>query len=120
MNDTVGANEDREIQPHQPVAYVISAIEGLRDEATIRRYGELAGPAIAHFDGHFVVSNAAPTVVEGESSSRYLSMVEFPSLAVARAWYDSPEYAEARALTPATFRGRLLMVVEGVGAETSA
>jgi uncharacterized protein (DUF1330 family) len=105
-----------ESQP--PVAYVISAVEGFMDEATIRRYGELAGPAIEHFGGHFIASNAEPVVVEGESLSRHLSMVEFPSIEVAKAWYDSPEYAEARALTPATFRGRLLMFVEGVEAKS--
>ena len=33
----------------QPVAYVISAVEGFEDEATVRRYAELAGPAIEHF-----------------------------------------------------------------------
>jgi len=73
-----------------------------------------AGPAIEHFDGRFVVSNAEPEVAEGESPSRHLSMVEFPTIEHAKAWYDSPEYAEARALTPATFRGRVLMFVEGV------
>lgn len=41
-------------------------------------------------------------------------MVEFPSIENAKAWYESPEYAEARALTPATFMGRVLMFVEGV------
>ena len=41
-------------------------------------------------------------------------MVRFPSIEDVQAWYDSPEYAEARALTPAAFRGRMLMFVEGV------
>jgi uncharacterized protein (DUF1330 family) len=40
-------------------------------------------------------------------------MVEFPSMEDAKAWYNSPEYAEARDLTPAAFRGRLLIFVEG-------
>lgn len=117
MNDRFGSGEDRENKSQPPAAYVISAVEGFMDEATIRRYGELAGPAIEHFGGHFIVSNAEPVVVEGESLSRHLSMVEFPSIEVAKAWYDSPEYAEARALTPATFRGRLLTFVEGVEAK---
>jgi uncharacterized protein (DUF1330 family) len=98
----------------QPVAYVISAVEGFEDEATARRYAELAGPAIEHFGGRFIVSNAEPAVLEGESPSGHLSMVRFPSIEDVQAWYDSPEYAEARALTPAAFRGRMLMFVEGV------
>jgi uncharacterized protein (DUF1330 family) len=96
------------------VAFVISAIEGFVDLTTVKRYAELAGPAIAHFGGRFIVSNTEPEVVEGETPSRHLSMVEFPSMEVAKAWYDSPEYAEARALTPATFNGRVMMFVEGV------
>lgn len=98
----------------QPVAYVISALEGFEDEATVRRYAELAGPAVEYFGGRFIVSNAEPVFVEGESPLGHLSMVEFPSIEDAQAWYDSPEYAEARALTPAAFRGRMLMFVEGI------
>jgi uncharacterized protein (DUF1330 family) len=110
MNEENKMNERR-------VAYVISAVEGFGDEATVRRFAELAGPAIEHFGGRFIVSNAEPIVVEGESPSRHLSMVEFPSIEEAKAWYDSPENAQARALTPAAFRGRVLMFVEGVKAK---
>jgi uncharacterized protein (DUF1330 family) len=81
-----------------------------------RRSGvaELAGPAIEHFGGRFVVSNSEPIVVEGETPPRHLSIVEFPSIEDAKTWYYSIEYAQARNLTPATFRSRLLILVEGV------
>lgn len=98
----------------RPVAYVISAIEGIVDEATVKRYAEITGPAIEQFGGRFIVSNAEPIVVEGESPTRHMSMVEFPSMEDAKAWYDSPEYDEARAMTPDTFISRMLMFVEGV------
>jgi uncharacterized protein (DUF1330 family) len=74
---------------------------------------ELTGPAIEHFGGRFTVSNSEPAIIEGSSSSRHLSIVEFPRGTTPRAWYDSPEYAEVRAMTPATFKGRVLMFVEG-------
>lgn len=110
--------EDRELMSaegsQQPVAYVISAVEGFVDEATVRRYAELTGPAIQQYSGRFIVSNAEPVFVEGELLSGHLSMVAFPSMEHAQSWYDSPDYAEARALTPAAFRGRLLMFVEGL------
>jgi uncharacterized protein (DUF1330 family) len=117
MNEKLGSCGDRGNTSQRPVAYVISAIEGIVDEATVRRYAELAGPAIERFGGRFIVSNAEPVVIEGESPSAHLSMVEFPTIEDAESWYDSPEYAEARAITPATFRGRVLMFVEGVKAE---
>ena len=117
MNDELGTDAGRGNTPQRPAAYVISAVEGFADEVTVRRYAELTGPAIEHFGGRFIVSNEEPVVVEGDSPSGHLSMVEFPSIEHAKAWYDSPEYAEARALTPATFRGRVLMFVEGVKAK---
>ena len=105
---------DRGDMSHQPVAYVISAVEGFLDESTVKRYAELTGPAIGHFGGRFIASNTEPELAEGKSPSSHLSMVEFPSMENAKAWYDSPEYAEARDLTPVAFRGRLLIFVEGV------
>ena len=114
MNEKLGKGGDGRNTPRRPAAYVISAVEGFADEVTVRRFAELAGPAIEHFGGRFIVSNTEPAVVEGESPSGHLSIVEFPSIEHAKAWYDSPEYAEARALTPATFKGRVLMFVEGV------
>ena len=117
MSEKLGSGGDRGNTSQRPVAYVISAIEGFVDEATAKRYAELTGPAVEHFGGRFIVSNAKPVVVEGESPSGHLSMVEFPSIEHAKAWYDSPEYAEARTITPATFRGRVLMFVEGATAK---
>lgn len=40
-------------------------------------------------------------------------LVEFPDLATAKAWYDSPEYAEARATRADAATGRFV-VVEGL------
>jgi uncharacterized protein (DUF1330 family) len=114
MNERLDRGADRGDRSQQPVAYVISAVDGFVDESAVKRYAELAGPAIEHFGGRFIVSNTEPVVVEGELSSNHLSMVEFPSVEDAKAWYNSPEYAEARDLTPAAFSGRLLIFVEGV------
>lgn len=114
MNERLDRGGDRGDRSQQPVAYVISAVEGFVDESTVKRYAELAGPAIEHFGGRFIASSTELVVVEGESPSNHLSMVEFPSMEDAKAWYNSPEYAEARDLTQAAFRGRLLIFVEGV------
>lgn len=100
----------------RPVAYVFSAVEGFADEANVMRYAATASAAIAHFGGRFMVSNAEPVVVEGDVSYGHISMVEFPSAERAQAWYDSPNYAEARAITSAAFQGRVLLFVEGVEA----
>jgi uncharacterized protein (DUF1330 family) len=96
-----------------PLAYVISGVTGFADPLAVRQYAGLAGPAIEQFGGRFVVSNTRPNIVEGASALAHLSIVEFPSMDRARAWYDSPEYADARDLTPLAFEGRLLLFVRG-------
>lgn len=108
--------ENKMNEAPRPFAYVISAVEGFLDQGKLQRYGEVAGPAIEHFGGRFIISNTEPVVVEGESRTRHLSVVEFPSMEDAKAWYDSPEYAEARRITPEAFSGRVLMFAQGAGA----
>jgi uncharacterized protein (DUF1330 family) len=105
--------EDIMPRTKHPPAYVISAVEGFNDPEAVKHYASITGPAIEHYGGRFIVSNAEPVVVEGEPRTRHLSLVEFPSMEDATAWYGSAEYAEARALTPTAFTGRVLMFVEG-------
>ena len=54
VNEEFGGGGERGIAPERLVAYAISAVEGFADEATVRRYAELAGPAIARFGGRFI------------------------------------------------------------------
>jgi uncharacterized protein (DUF1330 family) len=114
---TFGHEKEDDMSPEgveKPIAYVISSVEGFGDVATVKRYGSLAGSSIEQYGGRFVVSNIEPEIVEGESPSRHLSVVEFPSIEHARTWYDSPEYAAAREITPEAFVGRVLMFAEGI------
>jgi uncharacterized protein (DUF1330 family) len=98
----------------QSPAYGIAFNEGILDEATANRYGELVSPTIGKYGGHFIVADMEPTVLEGKLPSGRLTMVEFPSKEHAKAWYNSPDYAPAHALVPTAYRGRLLVIVEGI------
>jgi uncharacterized protein (DUF1330 family) len=65
------------------------------------------------FGGRFVVRGGQTEVLEGEWRPARLVLLEFPSVERARAWWNSPEYAEARALRQATSTGTLI-ILEGV------
>jgi uncharacterized protein (DUF1330 family) len=57
-------------------------------------------------------------LVEGErNSARKFVIVEFPTMERARAWYRSPEYAQALKVR-ATALTRTLVFVEGVATVT--
>lgn len=87
---------------------MISEVEIL-DQVEAERYRTLAARSIAAHGGRYLVRGATPEAIEGAWDPRErLVIVEFPDAAAARRWYDSPEYAEARALRRTALRRRLL------------
>lgn len=93
-------------------AYVISEVE-VRDRAAMDAYRTLAAATIAQYGGRYLVRGGAAEVVEGGPPPKTIIIVEFPSMARAREWYASAEYAEPLKLRQ-TALDRRLMFVEGV------
>ncbi|MDE2228199.1 MAG: DUF1330 domain-containing protein [Alphaproteobacteria bacterium] len=93
-------------------AYVVSDTE-IVDRALGERYRDLAQKSIAKYGGRYIVRGGDVTTVEGGWQPKLFVIVEFPSMARAREWYRSPEYAEALKLRQTALRRRLIFV-EGV------
>jgi len=66
------------------------------DPAAYEAYKQLARDAIARYGGRYLVRGGAATVLEGGGEPGRIVVLEFPSLAQARRFYDSPEYVAAR------------------------
>ena len=95
-------------------AYVISEVKFL-DSDLIDRYRPLAAASIEKYGGRYIVRGGPVELVEGErDSERRLVVVEFPTMARAREWYASPDYAEALKVRNAGALERTLVFVEGV------
>lgn len=95
-------------------AYVISEIEP-RDPVLFERYRALAPATIAKHQGRYLVRGGASEVMEGGPPAKMIVVLEFPSMAQAKAWYDSTDYAEARAISKDALKRRLIFVA-GVAA----
>ena len=93
-------------------AYVISEVDIL-DAAAMERYRTLAAASIAAHGGRYLARGGAAETVEGGPPPKSIIVVEFPSMARLRAWYASPEYAEALKERRIAL-DRRLMFVEGV------
>lgn len=93
-------------------AYVAVQID-VQDPETYARYRELAPPSIAVYGGRYLVRGGETTVLEGSWSPRRFVILEFPSADQAQRWWDSPEYAEAKALRQSAAHTEMLLV-EGV------
>jgi uncharacterized protein (DUF1330 family) len=90
-------------------AYVIVDIR-IEDAADYERYKALAPGAVAHYGGRYLARGGATTTLEGSWQPARLVILEFPNAAQARAWWDSPEYAEAKALRQACARTEMVLV----------
>jgi len=93
-------------------AYVISEVE-VRDAEAMDAYRSLAARTIAQYGGRYLVRGGSSETVEGGLPVKTLIIVEFPSMARAREWYASPEYAVALELRRSALDRRLVFV-EGV------
>ena len=91
--------------------YVIAQLRVNEPEA-FKEYVKQNTVAVAQYGGKFLVRGGEMEVLEGECPYPRAVVLEFPSVEVARAWYDSPEFEEVKALRQATSDSNL-MLVEG-------
>ena len=96
-----------------PKAYWISAYRSIRDADKLAAYAKLAGPAIEGAGGRFLARGMPALTCEAGLAQR-LVVIEFESVAAAKACYDSPGYETAKkALGDGAERD--IRIVEGVG-----
>ena len=93
-------------------AYVIANVN-IEDPVRYEDYKRMVPGTLKSFGGRFIARGGQVAVLEGNWRPERLVIIEFPSVERARAWWNSEEYAEARALRQATSTGTLL-ILEGV------
>ena len=91
-------------------AYAIFDIV-VTDPERYEDYKKLAPPAIAAYGGKYLARGGKLDVLEGDWEPSRIVVLEFPTAEQARAWIDSPEYREARALRHATATTNAILVV---------
>ncbi|MCE5276745.1 MAG: DUF1330 domain-containing protein [Planctomycetaceae bacterium] len=76
-------------------AYAVFTRERLRDAEEMKKYSDQVGPTL---EGHPVKVLAAygPQVMLEGAGVEGVVILEFPSIAAAKAWYDSPAYRKVR------------------------
>ena len=60
--------------------------------------------------GKFVVRGGNPETIEGDWPAKRIIMIEFADRAALMAWYDSPEYADLKAMRIASSSGNIIAV----------
>lgn len=94
--------------------YWVVAYRSISDQSALKRYGELAVPAIQAGGGVTLVRTADAVEPRGAGLKQRVVVIEFESFEKALATYNSPAYQEAvKAL--GTGAERDFRIVEGVG-----
>ena len=78
-------------------AYIVARVK-VTDPEQYSRYTARTPDCIAAFGGRFLVRGAEPVTLEGPEFRDRMVIIEFPSLERAKAFYNSPEYTEIKAL----------------------
>jgi uncharacterized protein (DUF1330 family) len=77
-------------------AYWVSIYREVRDEAKLKAYAELAGPALEGAGGRFIARGFPEQTYESGEATRTV-LIEFDSVEAATAAHDGPAYQEALA-----------------------
>ena len=77
-------------------AYIVFTRERMRDEAEFKTYSGKAGPSLAGHSVKPLVAYGRSETLEGAPIEGAV-ILEFPTVEAAKAWYESPAYAEAKA-----------------------
>ncbi len=95
-----------------PAGYIIVNLT-VDDPKTFEEYRVQVPPTLAAYDGEYLVRGGAMEVLEGETSHSRVVVLKFPSVARAKEWHASVEYAGPKALRRSASHG-LMLAVEGL------
>ena len=90
-------------------AFVINDMQ-VTDPQLFDEYRKLSPPTVAQYGGKFLARGGRTETLEGTWSPRRLVILEFPSMAGAQAWLESPEYAPLRTLRQRASNSNIVLV----------
>ena|SRR5881394_1563338 len=95
-------------------AYLIVDIS-VRDERAYDGYRTRVTDQIRQYGGEYLVRGGRAERLEGDWKPKRIVVVRFESIAAARKWWESDDYAELKAIRQASTDTNMI-VVEGVSA----
>jgi uncharacterized protein (DUF1330 family) len=93
-------------------AYIIVDVT-IHDPVRYEAYKKLTPDSLVPFQGKFVVRGGKTETIEGTWQPGRVVVLEFPSAALARAWWSSDGYAPAKEIRQSSAETQMI-VVEGV------
>ena len=102
------------VEPHAPgsdtgkAAYIVGEIE-VTDPDMYAKYAAGVPGTVAAYGGRYLIRGVSGETLEGSWAPKRLVVLEFESMERAKAWYDSPEYADLKKVRHSASKGRLIL-----------
>ncbi len=93
-------------------AYLVAELE-ITDPAIFEEYRKRVPASIAAHGGRYLARGGTLESLEGGWNPKRMVILEFPSLAQAKTWYNSPEYQELLKMRQRSSNSKVVMI-EGV------
>jgi uncharacterized protein (DUF1330 family) len=93
-------------------AYLLVQVD-VTDVERYQEYGKHSPAIVAKYGGRYLARAGRTVTLEGTPAKSRVVVIEFPSMARARAFYDSAEYVAARKLRAGAGDAQFV-IVEGV------
>ena len=92
-------------------AYMVVVAKIANRDAFINGYGAAAGKLVVQFGGKYVLRGPGVELLEGEfGAGASIVISEWPDKAAAKAFWNSPEYAEAKKLRAGVADCQVLLI----------
>jgi uncharacterized protein (DUF1330 family) len=92
-----------------PKGYVLAEIT-VTDPDAYKQYAAAVAPTVAKFGGKYLVRGGQTVALEGDPPAGRVVVIEFDSLAAARAFEDSSDYRSVAELRHKAARSRVFLV----------
>jgi uncharacterized protein (DUF1330 family) len=90
-------------------AYIIVEVS-IHSPKEYEDYKKLTPTSLIPFEGKFVVRGGQAETLEGDWNPERIVVLEFPTLEKAKAWWNSEQYAPAKALRHRTANSKMIVV----------
>jgi uncharacterized protein (DUF1330 family) len=90
-------------------AYIIVDLE-ITEPVEYEEYKKRAGATVEKYGGKYIVRGGKCKTLEGDWSPKRIVVLEFENAERAKAWLNSPEYAEPRKMRHRTAKTRMILV----------
>ncbi|MEI8026593.1 MAG: DUF1330 domain-containing protein [Pseudomonadota bacterium] len=97
--------------PKKP-AYFLVQVKAKNIEELSTRYAQYAIPSLIKYGGEMMAGTPSPNVLEGKWDGSWAAILRFPSLEMAKTWYNSSEYKPLKELrmNELTESGQILLI----------